>query len=282
METFSAWRESLGALGAQVGEHLARLLPHLLGAIVLLVIGWLAARLMRALTVRLAHMLEATIQRLYQHRGVTPAPSALASGRVLGELVFWVVILVFLTAAMHVLGVETFTAWVNRVLAYLPTLVVGALIIIAGFLLSSLARDLVVAAAPLETASRRLLGRAAQAVILVTAIVIGADQIGLNITFLVILTAVVLGALLGGVALALSLGARVYVANLIGARYLRETYRVGQRVRIGEHEGRVLEFTPTAVVLETAMGRATLPGKIFHEAPSVLMVEPEEPHAQQQ
>lgn len=282
METFLAWRESLGTLAAQAGEHLARLVPHLLGAIGLLVVGWLAARLARALTVRLAHMLEATIQRLYQHRGDAPAPSALASGRVLGELVFWVVILFFLTAAMHVLGVETFTAWINRVLAYLPTLVVGALIIIAGFLLSSLVRDLVVAAAPLETASRRLLGRATQAIILVTAIAIGADQIGINITFLVILTAVALGALLGGVALALSLGARVYVANLIGARYLRETYRVGQRVRIGEHEGRVLEFTPTAVVLETALGRATLPGKIFHEAPSVLMVEAGEPHAQQQ
>jgi small-conductance mechanosensitive channel len=281
MEAFSAWRESLGALAAQVGEHLARLLPSLVGAILLLVIGWLAARLLRALTVRLAQMLEATIQRLYQHRGVTLATSALASGRVLGELVFWVVILFFLTAAMHVLGIETFTVWVNRVLAYLPTLVVGALIIIAGFLLSSLARDLVVAAAPLETASRRLLGRAAQAIILVTAIVIGADQIGINITFLVILTAVALAALLGGVALALSLGARVYVANLIGARYLRDTYRVGQRVRIGEHEGRVLEFTPTAIVLETAAGRATLPGKIFHEVPSVLVVEPGETHAQQ-
>ena len=273
MDTVTAWREALGTLTSQLGERLAHWLPNLFAAIVLLIVGWLAARFAKVLTLRLVTLLDGAIQRLFQRRGATAPPSALASGRVVGELVFWVVMLFFLTAAMHILGVETFTAWMHRVLGYLPTLVVGALIILAGFLVSSLARDIVIAAAPLETASRRLLGRGAQAIILVTAIVIGADQIGINITFVVIITSVILAALLGGVALALSLGARTYVANLIGARYLRETYRVGQRVRIGEQEGRVLEFSATAIVLETTAGRMNIPGKVFNELPSVLLVE---------
>ncbi len=273
MDTVTAWREALGTLTSQLGERLAHWLPNLFAAIVLLIVGWLAARFAKVLTLRLVTLLDGAIQRLFQRRGATAPPSALASGRVVGELVFWVVMLFFLTAAMHILGVETFTAWMHRVLGYLPTLVVGALIILAGFLVSSLARDIVIAAAPLETASRRLLGRGAQAIILVTAIVIGADQIGINITFVVIITSVILAALLGGVALALSLGARTYVANLIGARYLRETYRVGQRVRIGEQEGRVLEFSATAIVLETTAGRMYIPGKVFNELPSVLLVE---------
>ena len=272
MDTVTAWREALGTLTSQLGERLAHWLPNLFAAIVLLIVGWLAARFAKVLTLRLVTLLDGAIQRLFQRRGATAPPSALASGRVVGELVFWVVMLFFLTAAMHILGVETFTAWMHRVLGYLPTLVVGALIILAGFLVSSLARDIVIAAAPLETASRRLLGRGAQAIILVTAIVIGADQIGINITFVVIITSVILAALLGGVALALSLGARTYVANLIGARYLRETYRVGQRVRIGEQEGRVLEFSATAIVLETTAGRMNIPGKVFNELPSVLLV----------
>lgn len=273
MDTVTAWREAIGSMTAQLGERLAHWLPNLFAAIVLLIVGWLVARFAKILTLRLVTLLDGAIQRLFQHRGAAAPPTALASGRVIGELVFWVVMLFFLTAAMHILGVETFTAWMHRVLGYLPTLVVGALIILAGFLVSSLARDIVIAAAPVESASRRLLGRAAQVIILVTAVVIGADQIGINITFVVIITAVMLATLLGGVALALSLGARTYVANLIGARYLRETYRIGQRIRIGEHEGRVLEFTATAIVLETATGRMTIPGKAFSELPSVLLVE---------
>lgn len=273
MDTVTAWREALGGLTSQLGERLALWLPNLFAAVALIIVGWLAARFSRILTLRLITLLDGAIQRLFQHRGATAPPSALASGRVIGELVFWVVMLFFLTAAMHILGVETFTAWMHRVLGYLPTLVVGALIILAGFLVSSLARDIVVAAAPLESASRRLLGRATQIIILVTAVVIGADQIGININFVVIITAVILATLLGGVALALSLGSRSYVANLIGIRYMREIYRVGQRLRIGEHEGRVLEFTATAVILETAAGRTIVPGKTFNEMPSVLLVD---------
>jgi len=110
-------------------------------------------------------------------------------------------------------------------------------------------------------------------VILVLAIVVGASQIGINTTFLVIIASVLLGATVSGLALAMSLGARTYVANLIGTRYLRDTYRVGQRVRIGEYEGKILDFSPTGVVLETAAGRTILPGKVFQEQPSVLLVE---------
>jgi len=273
MNIWTEQGESLKAVVSHLAERLVHWLPSLLGALALLLAGWLLARVVRALTRRLMSLVDAALQRVFQRRGGSPAPTLTASTRVIGELVYWIVILLFLTAALHVLGVETFTTWMNRVLAYLPTLIVGGLIIVAGFLVSSLARDVVIAAAPLETASRRLLGQATQLIILVTAIVIGADQIGINITFLIILTTVLLATLLGGMALAMSLGARTYVANLIGSRYARESYRVGQKIRLGDYEGHVLEFTLVGVVLQTAAGRINLPGKLFQEQASALLVE---------
>jgi small-conductance mechanosensitive channel len=111
-----------------------------------------------------------------------------------------------------------------------------------------------------------------QAGILVTAILVGAEQIGIKVTFLVILAAAVGISLVGAVALALSLGAREYVANLIGAHYLRQRYSIGQLVRVAGHEGRILEQTETAVILETAEGRASIPAKVFNEQTIVLVV----------
>jgi small-conductance mechanosensitive channel len=77
---------------------------------------------------------------------------------------------------------------------------------------------------------------------------------------------------LGGLALALSLGARTYVSNLIGAHYLSQQFRAGQTVRVGNFEGHILEFTATSMVLETADGRVNLPAKIYHEEPIVLLM----------
>lgn len=276
MNTLPDWTEPGREVLIGMASKIWGQMPGLLAAVALLFLGWLVARLLRSVAIRALRAVETLIQRVYHHRGLDVPANALASTRVLGEIMFWVVMLFFLTAAMHVLGIETFTVWMNRVVSYLPTLVVGALIILAGVLVSNLARDLVIATAPISAVARRLLGRSVQGMILVTAIVIGADQIGINITFLVILTAVFAAAVLGGLALSMSLGSRTYVANLIGTRYLREVYRVGQQVRIGEHEGRILDFTPTAVVLETALGRMILPGKVFQEQPSVLLLDIDE------
>ena len=52
---------------------------------------------------------------------------------------------------------------------------------------------------------------------------------------------------------------------------MRQTFEVGQRVRVAGQEGRILEFTVTSVILETDEGRVALPARIYHEEPIVLL-----------
>jgi len=273
MEFFSQWRDALAGVLDQTVERLALYLPNVLGAFLLLFAGWIVARLLRAAAVRLMTLGERALARVSAGRGASPTRLPSASAKILGSVVFWVVVLFFLTAATQVLGLDTFTAWLARVVDYLPTVLAGALIIVAGFLVSRLAREVVeAAAASAGERQRKLIGRVVQAAILVTAILVGAEQIGIKVTFLVILAAAAGIAMVGTVALALSLGARNYVANLIGGHYLRQRYSVGQHVRVAGYEGRILELTDTAVVLETVEGRASLPAKVFNEQPIVLVV----------
>ena len=112
----------------------------------------------------------------------------------------------------------------------------------------------------------------AQGATLVVALLVGADQIGLKVTWLAILAAVLLASVMGGVMIAVSLGARGYVANLIGAHYLGQALRVGQRVRVAGHEGRIVDVTATSLVLETADGRVLLPGRMYHDEAIVVVV----------
>jgi small-conductance mechanosensitive channel len=271
MGPYSEWSTALEKAYTGLVQRLAESLPNLIGALLLILAGWLIGRLLRVLTVRLIHLLDRAIRRLSRSNAERPGILAASAG-VLGSVVYWVAVLFFLTAATQVLGLDAFLGWLNRVVAYLPTLLTGGLIILAGFLLSALVRDLVATAAPVADSQRVLLGRVAQFVILITAIVIGADQIGIKVTFLVIMVTVLASTLLGGLALALSLGARTYVSNLIGAHYLSRQFRAGQTVRVGNYEGHILEFTATSIVLETADGRVNLPAKIYHEEPIVLLM----------
>lgn len=271
MELFTNWGVVLGAALRQFAERAGRYLPSILGAFLLLLIGWVVARVLRSLAMRSAVVIDRLLARMTSSGATERAKLPQSSARVLGSLVFWLVLLFFITAATQVLGLSAFTAWLAGVVNYVPTLFSGGLIIGAGFLLSRLARDLVVATSSVGgTRQRELLGRTVQAIILVTALLVGADQIGIKVTFLVIIAAIAGGTVVVSVALAMSLGARSYVANLIGGHHMRHSFSVGQTVRMAGYEGRILDLTPVSVVLETEEGRVTVPARIFGEEAIVL------------
>lgn len=255
------------AANATVEQVLAHL-PQLLGALALLFVGWVLARLLRLATRRGAALLDSLIAR-------STGPQRWQIGRsasVLGTVVYWVVLLFFITAATQTLGLQTFTDWLARLLDHLPTLAAGLLIVVAGYLLSGFVAQLVQAAATaLAPPQRHALARTAQGATLVVALLVGADQIGLKVTWIAILAAVLVATVLGGVMLAVSLGARGYVANLIGAHYLRQTLRPGQRVRVAGHEGRIVDLSATSLVLETDDGSVILPGRVFHDEAIVVI-----------
>jgi small-conductance mechanosensitive channel len=191
---------------------------------------------------------------------------------VLGTVVFWVVLLFFVGAATQVLGLQAFTDWLARLIEYLPTLIAGVLIIGAGYVVSRFVADLLLATATRLAHTQRLaLARVAQVMILVGAILVGADQVGIKITFLAIFAAGAAATIVGGVALAVGFGARDYIANLIGAHYMRQAFPVGQFIRVAGHEGRILEVTATVVIIETGEGRVTLPGRIYNEQPIAVI-----------
>ena len=74
------------------------------------------------------------------------------------------------------------------------------------------------------------------------AVLVGADQIGIRVTFLAIFVGIAAGAVAGGVIIAISLGARIHVANMIGAQEVAD-HELGQRIRVAGFEGRILELT---------------------------------------
>jgi small-conductance mechanosensitive channel len=263
--------EAVKSSGAAIMDAIVTYLPSILGAVVLLLAGWVIARLLRAFTVRSVLLLDTLLSRVTKTAGVERLRMA-RSSTMLGAIVYWIVLLFFVTAATHVLGLQSFTQWLARLLDYLPTLAAGVLIVVAGYVLSRFLADLVQATATrLAPPQRNALARVAQGVALATAVLVGADQIGIQVTFIAIIVGAIVAAAVGGVTIAVSLGARDYVSNVIGAHYLRQAFEVGQRIRVAGHEGRILEVTVTSVILETDDGRVALPGRVYHEQPIVLI-----------
>ena len=139
---------------------------------------------------------------------------------------------------MRILGGSLFERWTENLLAYLPSAIGGVIIIVIGFTGGTLARHILEqASVGLGVGQSSLLGRLAQAVIVISCVVIGIDQLGVNVNFLIQLTTVTAAAVFGGIALVFALGTRQHLANLIGAHYARKHYAPGDHVKIGGVRG---------------------------------------------
>ena len=272
MEEMSVWARDISEAASGLAGQMIAFLPTLIGALAVLFAGWLIARVLRSAIIRISLWFNRLVDRRLTPERALHFKLSNTGVKLVGNVAYWVVILAFVTIATDVLGLEAFSHWLDRVLAYLPTLLVGGLIVVVGFLVSALARELTsatVASAGIQHAE--LFGRGVQAAILATALVIGINQVGIDVTLLIALIAIIVGALMGSLALAFALGARTLVSNLIGAHYLQQQFQPGQQARIGGVTGEILELTPMSVILATEEGRLVVPAKTFGEETTALL-----------
>ncbi|MCB1669331.1 MAG: mechanosensitive ion channel [Porticoccaceae bacterium] len=267
------WPGALAETYQELARQIMDYLPQILGAVLLLLVGWLVAALLRMFARKLILGFELLLLRTAEKRG-SQSLQVRSYARLVGDLVFWSVLLFFVAASANMLDWKIFSGVASSLLIYLPNVLMGLLIILAGFPLSGVARSTVARAAESTGINQSdLIARTAQVSVVLTAILIGVEQLGINVAFLTTTLIVTAGVLLGGAALAFGLGARHFIANVIGVQTARKHYQLGQLVRIDDIEGYVLDITPTVVVLDTRQGRALVPAKLFHEQVSKIIVE---------
>ena len=267
----------LSTLTESLLDSMRSLIEHLpvLGiALLVLAGGWLVSRVLRATCIRLGQTLNTWMARLSRTASAQTLHLSANLIAVLGDIVFWVAILIFAAIASRIAGLHIFAGWLEAMIAYLPALAAGGLIILAGYLISRVVRDSVSRAlAAADSAQHELLAALAQGAVFLTALVIGLDQIGIDVTLLIILFAILVSGLLLSLSMAFGLGARDFVGNLIAANQLQRTVQLGENVRMGEVAGRVLEISHTSVVLLNEHGRLFIPAKYFQEQMVLVEVE---------
>lgn len=132
--------EQLSGPFAEMMSQIMVYLPHLIAGALLLLLAWLAATVVRAIANR---ALKATRwdDKLVEHAGMSPL------GDNVGNVLFWLVILLFLPAVLGVFQLDGMLDpvrdMVAEVLAMLPNILVAGLIAVAGWLVASILRGLV-------------------------------------------------------------------------------------------------------------------------------------------
>jgi hypothetical protein len=199
-------------------------LPQLIGAVLVLILGWIIAGLVAGLVERGLRAIG--FERAAQSTGITGfvqrSGSNWSVSRIVAEIVKWFIRLVAIQAAASILGMAQITAIINSILLWLPNLVVALAIVVIGALIANFVAGLVRGAtAQMGFTNPGVLSAIARYAILIFAIVAAVDQLGIAETIIntLFIGAVATVALAAG--LAFGLGGQHTAAQITQGWYVR-------------------------------------------------------------
>jgi small-conductance mechanosensitive channel len=253
--------------------------PNLLGALALLIMGWLAAFVMRWLIHRFGKGLDAILAAIHRWLGQEVTRPRWSVSNLVANIAFWITLAYAVSASAEQLGLVTFANWVLGLLGYLPRVLISAFILFIGYLISNGVRNIVMTVADSSGFQHGpSLGHLVSGLILAFTLLLGLAQLGLDVAVFANIIVLAAAALFASAALAFGIGAGDAVRNIMASHYVRKAYRPGQRVRMQSLEGEILELNQVAVVVDTGEGAAWIPARQFLENVS-LVVEEDSEHA---
>jgi len=179
-ESAGAVQGSFWGLWNTVGE----ILPETLAAVIWFIIGWIVGVALYHVVVEIVKALR--VNEALKATGLAETAHAsgfnLDVGKFLGTVVQWFVVLVFLVAALEILGLAGVTFFLQQILLmFFPNVIVAALMIIIGAISAEVVRGLVIhSARAIGAHGANLAGTIAKWAILVFAILAALAQLGIG------------------------------------------------------------------------------------------------------
>lgn len=252
-----SWTQSLVSAMSALWAKIASFIPNLLGALIVVVLGFLVARLLDTLLSKLLAKLG--LDRLTQGTGLNKMLARVGIkvpvSVLIGKIVYWFVLLVFLVSALESLGLERISAALDVLALYVPKVFAAAIVLLAGVLLAQLLNSLVSGAAEgvgLEYATA--LGRLAQGLVVIISISVAFGQLEIKAELLNYVIAIVLFSVGLAVAIAVGFGCREIVGQIIAGIYVRELYEIGQNISIDAVEGTIEEIGTVKTIVQNEQG----------------------------
>lgn len=206
----------------QALTDLLTFLPKLIGFLVILLVGYVVARIVKTVIARL-------LERLGVDRRLHESPAGnyverfspgASPARLIGSVAFWLIFIVALTAAIGALQIPAVTAFMNRVLAYLPNVIVAILIFVVAAAVAGGVGGLVHRTMG-DTPTGKLVGSVVPGLVLSIAVFMILTQLNIAPEIVQILFTALVGALALGLALAFGLGGRNVAERLLEEAYQR-------------------------------------------------------------
>lgn len=214
----SNWQEAVFIAAANILTTFLGFLPNLFGALIIFLFGLILAKWSKALIIKILGAIK--LDKLVKKSGLEPfltkADIRVKAEVVFGDIVRWLIIVVFFIAGVNILGLTTVSSVLSSVLAYIPKIVSAVLILAVGVLLAGVVESFIKGTVnQVDPKTSRLLSKIASYLVVIVFILAAINELGIAQSLINTLFIGLIATLALGFGLAIGLGAKDLVSKML-------------------------------------------------------------------
>lgn len=254
IDTVDVVTKELGSSFNSAFSPLVEMAPRAVAAVVILVVGFLVAKLLA----RLAGALCETVglQIAAERSGLADSMKQVGIQRnvpaIFGLIVFWLLMSVSIMTAFRVLKLEVVSDAMQQVVNFIPNLLVATVVVVVGLLVASFVRGLIATSADrVGVTYAEQLATGCYYLLALMTFIAAFKQLNIQFALLEQMMLIAFAAVALGFGLAFGLGGRDVMGGILSGYYIRQRFQAGDEVRLGALVGTVREVGPVATIIES-------------------------------
>ncbi|MEA5402209.1 hypothetical protein VB776_04760 [Arcicella sp. DC2W] len=246
-------------------EQLFLFIPKVLGAIVLLIIGIIIAKIVTNI---LQKGLEKTgFDKLGEKLNTIEIIQRFGSiklSKLVAKMLYYFIMLVFVTAATETLGMKVLTDMVTSLVNLIPKLIASALMLLAGIMIADALKNSVTnICKSLKIDSGKLLGNIVFFFFLIIALIAALKQAGIETSLLESSFNLIIGGIILAFAVGYGMASKDVLANILSNFYSKNKFKEGQIVVLDGVKGEIITIDTTSITLKTGESSTVFPLSIL-------------------
>lgn len=217
-----AWQSALYSVWVSTITSIFNLFPNILGALVIATLGVVIGNWVKSLTIKSLQMIrfETIIKDSKFKAFLIKAEVTDKVEDVIGTVLKWLIVLTFFIAATNILGLSTVSNVLVGVLGYVPNIISAVIVMAIGVLLAGIIEGVVKGAlASVDLKTSRLMGKIASYTVVTITTLAAFSELKIASAFINILFIGFVSMLALGFGLAIGLGAKDVIGQILSDWY---------------------------------------------------------------
>lgn len=238
-----------------VAGDLMDVLPSLIGALLVLFLGWLFAKIFSGIVERLlkAVRIDILAERINQIDMLQGSNIEIKPSIVIARILYYIIMLIVIAVAADLMALKILSNQVEGLINYIPNLITAGLIMILGLLLANMIKELLnTTFKSLGMTSGSLISNIIFYFLFITIALTALKQALIETEFIEINITIIIAGIMLAFAIGYGYASRGVMANFLGSLYSKPKFRVGETVKVKETKGVIIGMDSTSMILRTA------------------------------